>query len=245
MPHITLPHFNLLDEPWIPVITGNSERKRFGVLEIFRNADTVRALEHPSPLVTASLHRLLLAILHRAIGPETLEEAAEWFDNGWPLKRISGYLETWRERFYLFHETHPFWQTAEFDAAEKKPWAVLAAEHNASNSEGAKILFDFPHRWRNVNAPPGDMACWLAAAQTFALPGGRGYSPSPSSGALMTFSVGGNLRETLLFNLPPREAADAENDLPVWEREPETAQSLRASPRRTPAGYADLYTWYT
>ena len=243
MPYVALPYFNLLDESWIPVIAEDGERKKAGLLDIFRHADALRAVEHPSPLATAALHRLLLAILYRALTPESVGDVAAWFDDGWPLKLITGYLETWRERLYLFHETHPFWQTPEYDAREKKPWAVLAAEHNASSSEGAKILNDYPCQWRGVNARPEDMACRITAAQTFALPGGRGYCPAPSSAALLAFSLGSNLRETLLLNLPPQEAGVAAQDRPVWEREPETKRILQRSPRRVPAGYADLYTW--
>ncbi len=240
-----MPYFSLRDKPWMPVVLDGGERTRRGLRDILRDAHTVRSVEHPSPLVTAALHRLLLAVLHRALRPASLDEAADWLDNGWPQERVDGYLETWKDRLYLFHETRPFWQTAEFDEEDAKPWAVLAAEHNASSSEGAKILFDFPCRWRGINAQPEDMACWLAAAQTFALPGGRGYSPSPSSGALMTFAVGGTLRETLLLNLPPQTPEVEARDLPVWEREAETARSIQAAPRRAPDGHAHLYTWYS
>ena len=243
MSYVALPYFNLLDEPWMPVIMKDGERTRMGLLDIFRHADAVRAVEHPSPLATAALHRVLLAVLYRALVPERVGDVAAWFDGEWPLEKITGYLEMWRERFYLLHETHPFWQTTEYDARERKPWAVLSAEHNASNSEESKILFDYPCQWRGVRASLDALACWLAAAQTFALSGGRGYCPAPSSSALLALSVGSTLRETLLFNLPPQDAGVTAGDIPVWEGEPETRRSLQRNPRRFPAGYANLYTW--
>lgn len=246
MSQIVLPYFNLLDEEWVPVIMGDGRRRRFCLLELFRQADVVRAVEHPSPLVTAALHRVLLAILYRSLSPKAdSDELAEWFVDGWPLEQITEYLEKYRERFYLFHETYPFWQVADLDVDEKerKSWSVLAAEHNASSSEGAKILFDHPCQENPFDENTANVTCWLVATQIFALPGGRGYSPAPSSSALFVFSIGNNLRETLLFNFPPQKRDVAGNDVPVWEGEAETMASIASRSRRFPSGYANAYTW--
>lgn len=246
MPQIALPYFNLLDEEWIPVVMRDGERKKLGLLELFRQADAVRAVEHPSPLVTAALHRLLLAILYRSLTPKVdSDELADWFVEGWPAEKITGYLEKWRERFFLFHETHPFWQVAEFEAKEKRPWAELAAEHNEGSS---KILFDHFTLRSNRRACPADIACWLAAAQTFAIgkrEGQLSYSSSnaPAVASLLAFSIGRTLRETLLLNFPYQKRDTTEKDLPVWEREPDTIALLKTKPSRNARGRADLYTW--
>lgn len=245
MPQIALPYFNLLDEKWIPVVMGDGEPETLGLLELFRQADAVRAVEHPSPLVTAALHRLLLAILYRSLAPKDDEGIAEWFVDGWSVERITEYLVKWRERFYLFHETHPFWQVAEFEAKEKRPWAELAAEHNEGS---AKILFDHFTLQSDRRAYPADIACWLAAAQTFAIgkrEGQLSYSSSnaPAVASLLVFSIGRTLRETLLLNFSYQKRDTTENDIPIWERDPDTIASLKTKPVREARGRADLYTW--
>ncbi len=197
--------------------------------------------------MTAALHRVLLAILYRSLTPKAdSDELADWFADVWPVKQVTGYLEKWRERkrFWLFHETHPFWQVAKFESKEKKSWSVLAVEHNAYN---AKVLFDHFDVFSGEKAHPSEVACWLAAAQTFAVSSGKSEiahtSTAPSATSLLVFSMGANLRETLLLNFSYQGKDVTANDLPVWEREPETIDLLKTKPTREARGRADLYTW--
>src|SRR5690606_15760602 len=64
------------------------------------------------PLVTAALHRLLLAVLHRSLmGPASIKEKADLFRAGrLPSAAIEAYLARWHERFDLFHPERPFFQ---------------------------------------------------------------------------------------------------------------------------------------
>ncbi|MDR1921711.1 MAG: type I-E CRISPR-associated protein Cse1/CasA, partial [Candidatus Adiutrix sp.] len=239
-----MPTFNLLDRPWIPVIWLNGEREELGLLELFARAGAIKALEHPSPLATAGLHRLLLAILYRALAPKYVREVAQWHESGWPKDDLTAYLEKWRSRFDLFDAQRPFWQVAEFQAKKKKSWSVLAVEYNPYN---AKVLFDHFDVRSEAAARPAAVACWLAAIQTFALSCGKSeiahtcYAPSATS--ILALPTGDDLRRTLLLSLPPQDKAVQERDLPVWERPPETLAYLGKNPERTFAGYADLYTW--
>lgn len=66
--------FNLLEEPWIPVLRGERV-KEVSLAEALLEAHTITRIETPSPLEEAALHRLLLAVLHRAFrGPTRTEE---------------------------------------------------------------------------------------------------------------------------------------------------------------------------
>lgn len=59
-----MPKFNLLDEPWIPVLK-DGKVEEVGIAEALKEAHTITRIETPSPLEEAALYRLLLAILYR------------------------------------------------------------------------------------------------------------------------------------------------------------------------------------
>src|SRR5581483_3449263 len=106
--------FDLIESPWIPVIEGG-ERREVGLREALVRAHAFREITDPSPLVVVSLHRLLLALIHRAVnGPADEVAWAElWEAGALPAEAVNSYLDAWRERFDLFHPQRPFYGTAE------------------------------------------------------------------------------------------------------------------------------------
>lgn len=239
--------FNLVDEKWIPVRFRDGTRDELGISATLLRSGEIAAIEDPSPLVVAALHRFLLAVLYRALeGPTDIEQAKELFKAGLPEKMVTTYLEKWRDRFWLIDETHPFGQIPAFEPKAWRAWTVLAAEHNADN---AKVLFDHV----DVEAPgfisEGATTRWLLATHTFSVSCGKSElshtGTAPSATAVMVLPVGSNLQDTLLFSLVPQNKAIAANDFPLWEREPETVESLKSGAERAISGYADRYTWRT
>lgn len=238
--------YNLIDEAWMPLRTLGGKRVEWGLRDTLLRAAEIAVIEDPSPLVVASLHRFLLAVLYRALeGPADIDQANAWFRNGIPSEQVDAYLERWRERFWLFDEQYAFFQTPVFTPKKEwRAWTALAAEHNADN---AKVLFDHI----NVNdagaITEASAARWLIAAQTFALGGGNselGYTSSaPSASAVMAIPTGRNLGDTLLLNLVPQNREVLGTDLPAWEREPEATERLKTGITREVAGHAQLYTW--
>ena len=75
----------------------------------------------------------------------------------------------------------------------------------------------------------------------FSLSGGRGYFPSPSVNGLMCIPIGTSLHETLCYCLIDQNRAVIQGDIPLWERDPEKLPV--ATPKRAPAGNADLFSW--
>lgn len=241
------PRFNLIDEPWIPVRHADGRIAELGLREVLLTANSIAEIQDASPLVVAALHRFLLAVLYRALeGPTDRQQAKAWFKDGLPLHRIDDYLSRWRDRFWLFHSRYPFAQIPDYEPTKWHAWTVLAAEHNASN---AKVLFDHTDVAHAGSIPAAQAARWLLAAQSFALGGGNsdfGYTKSaPSATAVMALPIGRSLADTLLFCLVPQNRAVAEGDIPIWEREPESVATLKSGRERSPAGFADLYTWRT
>lgn len=239
--------FNLIDEAWIPVRKLGGARVELGIRDVLLQAKDIAVIEDPSPLVTASLHRFLLAVLYRALeGPADIDQAKSLFKSGLPVNKIGDYLERWRDRFWLFDDKYPFFQIPDFEPKIWRAWTVLAAEHNADN---AKVLFDHVDVTRPDAVSPAAAARWLLATQAFSVSAGKSElshtGTAPSATAAMILPLCHQLEDTLLLNLVPQNRAVLANDLPVWERNPEPVERLKAGVERNIAGYADRYTWRT
>jgi CRISPR system Cascade subunit CasA len=239
--------FNLIDEPWIPVRFPDDTREELGIKATLLRAKEIAVIEDPSPLVVASLHRFLLAVLYRALeGPTDIDQAKGWFKAGLPTDRIDAYLEKWRPRFWLFDEHYPFFQIPDFQPKTWRAWTTLAAEHNADN---AKVLFDHVDVTEAGSVPPAAAARWMLATQTFSVSAGKSElahtGTAPSATAAMILPIGRNLNDTLLLSLVPQNRAVFVQDRPVWEREPDSLANLQAGTARAIDGIADRYTWRT
>lgn len=237
--------YNLIEEPWIPVRDLAGNRKELGIRDVLLTAENLSVIEDPSPLVTAALHRFLLAVLYRTLeGPCDIDEAKKLFKEGLPKDKIKTYLEKWKNRFWLFHDKYPFGQTPDFEPKAWRSWTVLAAEHNADN---AKVLFDHLDVSESGVIQLKQTAKWLLACHTFALGGGNSdfqyVKDAPSASFVMAIPIGKNLLDTLLYCLVPQNQKVMTNDIPMWEREPEKIDQLKKVIDRAESGYADLYTW--
>jgi CRISPR system Cascade subunit CasA len=232
--------FNLVDEKWIPVRFPDGTRDELGIQDTLLRANDIAAIEDSSPLVMASLHRLLLAVLYRAMeGPPDIDQAKQLFKAGLPDAKITDYLEQWRDRFWLFDEKYPFAQNPNVPANKSEPWTKLTAEYNATTN---KVLFDHTDTRKPGKREPKECARWLLSTMCFSISGGRGYYPSPSPNAMMCIPLGGNLHDTLCYCLVPYRNRDViQADSALWERDPK--QLPLGNPKRVSFGYADLLTW--
>jgi CRISPR system Cascade subunit CasA len=234
--------YNLIDEKWIPVRLLNGKRDELGILDVILRAKEIAAIEDSSPLVVASLHRFLLAVLYRALeGPTDIDQAKELFKTGLPSEKIADYLDKWQDRFYLFDEKYPFGQVPSVPDSEIEPWTKLTAEYNATTN---KVLFDHTGTTKIDPISPNYAARCVVSTLNFSVSGGRGYQPSPSSDGVICIPVGDNLYWTFLLALVPYpNRMVMETDLPIWEREPKTYSDYKAGQERAASGFADLYTW--
>ena len=260
----TNPTFNLVDEPWIPVVGHPNGAPRVSLRQALVDAHLLRAVRHPSPLVTAALHRVLIAAVHAAawpqtgIGPwgETEEQAREvwlaaWHAGALPREAINAYLDRWHDRFWLLGGPKPFMQDPRVADGVRKEAAVLALENDA---KGAKPLF---HREPASPMSPAVAACQVLALQSFALPGllqgdptFKGVITSSAqagafhrAGAACMVVEGRTLFETLLLNChglwpdSPGPGQRRTGDRPTWERD------APPDPReRELTGHLDLLT---
>lgn len=239
------PAFNLLDEEWIPCVMASGEPRELSLRDTLVEAGQVREVFDSSPLITASLHRLLLALLWRCFPLRSLADwKALWQQQRFDAERLEAYFKQWHERFYLLHPEKPFYQRSDFSADKKTSLKKLVNEFS-SGSNGT--LFD--HSW-DEDRPlieSANAARWTIATQYFGLGGGQSVTGINFSDCLWTRGAiilleGDTLFETLCFNLlnllKPDFPAD-EDDRPVWELE----HDWQPAKNQIPKGLSEYLTW--
>ncbi len=251
--------FTLIDEAWIPVLDTAGQRREMSLRGLFEHAADIRMIACELPTQTFAILRLALAILHRSTDgpPGEASWQALWRDQRLPLSDLSDYLDEFRDRFDLLHPHHPFYQVPHLRAEKDNTYGL------------ERLIADVPNgmQFLTTRAGPGmrsispaEAARWLVHCQAYDPAGiktGAAGDPRVKQGKGYSIGVGtlGNLggvhldgatlRETLLLNLipvaPNWQRAD-ERDLPVWEREPQTATE-EPDATRGPYGLLSLYTW--
>lgn len=235
--------FNLLAAPWVPCIRMDGTPVELGLQEALTRAHELRELHGESPLVTAALYRLLLAVLHRVFGPaDSREWAVLWEDHRWDGARLGAYLRHWRHRFDLFDPQHPFYQAPD---PRVKPKSVTSLAYEVASGNNP-TLFDHHMDLEGISLAPAEAARMLVAVQAFGLAGLSGlaqkFTDAPCARGIVFLVEGDSLFETLSLNLLPYTTDSPiqrqRDDRPAWEMDDPF------SPHRSrPSGYLDYLTW--
>ncbi|MBM3144082.1 MAG: type I-E CRISPR-associated protein Cse1/CasA [Chloroflexi bacterium] len=239
--------FNLIDEPWIPCVHPDGRVEELGLRQTLLRAHELRGVQGDSPLETAALYRLLLAVLHSALrGPRTWEAWGELWEAGrWPPEVVNGYLDQWRERFDLFHPQRPFYQAGD-DRVKPKSIASLVLDMVSGNNA---VLFDHHTEETGVTLTPAKAARTVVVAQTFGLAGlsgipGQAFTDAPWARGIVFLVESDDLFRVLMLNLMkyPDEKLNnmrsSKDDRPAWEQDDPYQPN-----RQVPQGYLDYLTW--
>lgn len=246
------PAFNLIDEPWVPVLRADGRRTDLSLMQLFEQATDIVGLAEPSPPAFVALHRLLLAITHRALsqhlGRWTDSDRARWWQQGWPSEAFTQYFHRWHHRFWLFHPEQPFMQVAALAEAPQtlasKPWTQVSLERAGGNNP---VLFDHSLDDSPFAVTASTVLRALLGYLQFAAAGpvkvlrkdgfGRKGALFDSAAIL---PMGSHLQRTLLLGLHPAPLDGAE-DAPSWERATLGVQDLALAPSLH-TGPNDRYT---
>lgn len=233
--------FNLLTEPWIRVRLRDNTVREVSLTEALVSAQDYVDLAGEMPTQNAAVLRLLLAVLFTVFSrvdakgkPQPLaqsDDALERWSELWqlghfPAEPVRDYLEQWKDRFWLFHPTHPFWQV---------PQAKIGTEYGAAMLNGEMIesknklrLFPLYAGQNKEQLSYPQAARWLLSVNGFddtsLKPKGKDL-PSISVGWLGTLgfiqALGDTLYETLMLNLTLlRDGRECwGGSKPCWERE--------------------------
>jgi CRISPR system Cascade subunit CasA len=249
------PSFDLTREPWIPCEMLDGRRVTLGLQDVLSTAHELSAVHDESPLATAMIHRVLLAVLHRVVdGPHSQGQwEALWSQRRFDRDRIDAYILRWRPRFDLFHRDHPFLQVPRLadvlkrerpgKALEVLPIRRLALE--CSRHSGAACLLE--HGGDEQHVEPGAAVRAMLGFLGFDH-GGRIFNDSgypqacPLRRGAVVVARGGTLRETLLLNLlvlgHDWPVPASKKDAPVWEAAVPPVAGIRPV-----HGWLDALTW--
>lgn len=238
-----LASFDLISQPWIPCVRQDGTAVELGLRDTLAQAHELREVGGESPLVTAALHRLLLAILHRVFGPADYDAwHALWRARCLDPAALEAYFGQWRERFDLFHPTRPFYQASD---VRVKPKSLTSLVHDVASGNNA-TLFDHHTDEGGLTLTPPEAARFLVVAQAFGLAGLSGlpqkFTDGPCARGIIFLVQGETLFETLLLNLlrydTDHPLPRRPNDQPAWEMDDPFQDD-----RMTPRGYLDYLTW--
>lgn len=112
--------YNLIDEPWIPMLMRDGTNRSVSLGEVFADADGMIADLALNPYERVAVFRLLLCIAQAALGPDRLKDEAGWLAAKDAVGPVStDYLKKWHDRFFLYGP-HAFLQPDEVKLQEPK-----------------------------------------------------------------------------------------------------------------------------
>ena len=224
--------FNLVDDPWIPVIWRDGKPDHVGLRKALTEAGRTRQIAASNPMDNVALLRFLLAALQwckpelRDDERATLNHAdgipAEW------LKENLGENGAPNPLFDLLGGSNGFMQ-APSKASNKRPVADLFHElPGATNVEHLRHIRDY-----REGACPACISVGLARLPIAMTGKGAGKRPGINGDPPAYFMpVGGTLLETLKLNWP---YPNIPGDKPCW-----LATVRRA---KSPVGVMEGFTW--
>lgn len=251
--------FNLLDEPWIRVMTEDCTVVERSLMQVLLNSHQYQRLAGELPTQDVALLRLLLAILQTVfyrVDPEGEDDPIEdraaairrwqalWNAGRFPVQPIRTYLETWKDHFWLFHPEHPFYQVPAAAVGTK----FKASKLNGELSESAHKMRLFPLRdgEEKETLSYAEAARWLVTLIGFDDSASTKKETGTGTGWLgdrvNVYAIGENLFETLILNLvflKDGKYVWAEN-IPAWEQPTMTTAKKREIP--LPDNQAELLT---
>ncbi|OQB49976.1 MAG: CRISPR-associated protein CasA/Cse1 [bacterium ADurb.Bin157] len=264
--------FNLIDEPWIKVLTPDNKVVEVSLTEVICNAQKYKELKGDVATQDVPILRLLLAILYSIFSKvnskgeqfeiKTEDDALDIWNELWKAKKfpeepIKRYLEKWHDRFWLFHPERPFWQANNAEIGTQYGASKLNGAISESNNK-IRLFSLYSGEYKNV-LPYAAAARWLLHVNAFDDTSAKSSQPlrqkakaegfdilSPGAGWLgklgLIFAEGNNLFETLMFNLTMLQ-----NGTKLWEPgkaiwEEETVRSKERNQIDLPQNLAQLYT---
>jgi len=222
--------YNLLQEPWIPVLRMDGSQTHVGIRDALARSGLLLSLGEPSATDNLALLRLLIAVtLWCRSEPGSSEIEA--------LRESRGIPEGWLARldedsgaFELFGDGPRFYQ----DGRVKSEVPGRPASDLLSYFPAATEINHFRHiHDDDVAICPACCALGLIRLPVLAIQGGAGKSPSINNAPPVYFiRRGRTLLDTLMLNMP--RGGPAADDSPVWKPGPRSSSEI---------GTLEGFTW--
>jgi len=191
--------FNLLEKPWIPVTERPGSVAQYNILDVLKKAQNLLEINEPSPLMQFGLYRFLVAFVMDAFQIRDPNDVESLIDaNQFEEQTLDSYGKKWLDRFDIFDETHPFYQSRSNLSQEKQK---SVAELFQELPTGTNITH-FTHFGEDAHAiSPAACARALCAIPPFMQAGGQGLSPSVNGiPPIYVLIKGRSLFQTIVLN---------------------------------------------
>ena len=214
--------FNVLTEPWIPVVFADGKREDLGIYSVLANASKIRSISAHSPLEEFGIYRIMFAFLMDALQLEDSESIEELLANEQiPMDLVDEYVhKVVRDggSFDLFDVESPFLQSPYNPQWDKKTKVVAYLRPEAATGSN-HIHFDHGATGDQALTPAEAMRS-LAAVNVFSTAGTHGPSSINGAPPFYLLIQRPNLFEMLCYNLVPRSGVKAPmsyDDIPpIW-----------------------------
>lgn len=227
--------FNVITDPWIPVIKKDETREVYGVRDVLKNAADIKRIISPGNLPSEeyAIYRFLFALLTDAYEIRSDEDIEEIYRSGeFDLDAFDEYVERCGNVFNVFDEEHPFMQCGVKKALEYGAKPVSAATLSFGKPSGNTDTFfglrEYSESQQDLNTKEKtyEELQYLSIPEYIALVINVSFMHSAlTSGVLaavcgnqppLWFMFNGeNLFDTICLNLYPTD----EDDVPMWRRE--------------------------
>ena len=237
--------FNLIDEPWICVRMPDCSVQEVGLRELFANAHHIMDLAGETKTQDFAILRLLLAVVHTVFSrygtnaeditpsedPDLLIDQWEeiWKQGQFPMAPIERYLSEWHDRFWLFDEAYPFYQSR---AVEGKSSPISTAKMIGTLFESNNKQRLFSERFmQGRELTFSEAARWLLHLNCFDDIAAKKPTPKKTwVGKLGLVALKGkNLFQTLMLNYVADQDIrhDVFQSTPSWEEKEPSVQFNR------------------
>jgi hypothetical protein len=233
-------HYNLMEEPWIPVLDAVGNHLFLGALELLEKASSLHGITASSPLDTFAIHRFLQTLLYwKADAAGGVSPLRESLLQGIMPPPVLEALQKEKETFDLFHDKKPFLQDLSINKEVEK-------SVNQKRKKSAGSFFSELATGTNIaHFQHGDDKTMRLCLRCTALgmirlvpwsqSGGSGLSPSiHNAPPIMALAMGKNLLHTLGRNLVPLEGKAGK---PQW------SGHFKPTDPTGPIPYLEAFTW--
>lgn len=215
------PSFNVLNDPWIPVVEQDGERSLLGIRETLRRAPELKEISVVSPLEEFSVYRFLSVFLMDALRPKRSSTIKKLLRQGsFDMEQVEVYISLCEEEgvsFDLFDEKRPFMQAAYVKEWDKEPKPISVIDCTLPSGNNHLHFVHGQVQARTVHASKAVRL--LLTIQQFCTAGAQGY-PSGVNASPPYFGVvkGENLFETLAYSLLPLQMIEIPFEEPpvIW-----------------------------
>lgn len=243
--------FNLLDEPWIPVVLTGGSAGEVSIRDAFARAEGIQRISAELPTQSFAILRVLLAIHHDAVGFHSESDVAACLRDGLDQEALTHYLDAMSARFDLFHSERPFMQVATLRTAKGESAPLEKLISDVPN--GAPFMTTRGGEGLS-RITPAEAARWLVHCQAFdpsgirsaavgdpLTMGGKGYPIGPAWAGQIGGVVlhGRSLTQTLSYNIVPTPRNPL--DRPVWALQHPQSEHRELDP--SPAGPVAVLVW--